>query len=76
LVVLDEVGVAGSWRSDHDDIDEQPRRLFLVLVVCVRLVLVARLARCALGVLCGLGRVLSVVGGLGPVCIGFCPIST
>jgi hypothetical protein len=33
--------------------------------------LVARLAGCALGVLCGLGRVLSVVGGLGPVCIVF-----
>jgi hypothetical protein len=35
-------------------------------LVCVRLVLVARLARCALGVLCGLGHVLCVVGGLGP----------
>jgi hypothetical protein len=28
------------------------------------------------GVLCDLGRVLSVVGRLGPVCIGFCPVST
>jgi hypothetical protein len=35
-------------------------------LACVRLVLVARLAGCALGVLCGLGHVLCVVGGLGP----------
>jgi hypothetical protein len=35
----------------------------LVSVVCVRLVLVARLAGCVLGILCDLGRALSVIGG-------------
>jgi hypothetical protein len=34
-------------------------------LACVQLVLVARLARCASGVLCGLGHALCVVGGLG-----------
>jgi hypothetical protein len=37
---------------------------------CVRLVLVARLTGCALGMCCVL------LGGLGPVCIGFCLVST
>jgi hypothetical protein len=37
-----------------------------VSFACVQLVLVAWLAGCALGVLCGPGNVLCVVGGLGP----------
>jgi hypothetical protein len=35
MVVLGEVGVAGSWRSDDDDADRQPRWRISFAVVCV-----------------------------------------